>query len=61
MEMECPVCKHKERAELDTHSDGFARDMIECGHCGALWTFKEVKTIHRELIHGATNEQYTQA
>jgi len=61
MEMECPICMHKEKAQIDTHSDGYARDMIECGHCGALWTFKEVKTIHRELIHGATNAEYIQA
>jgi hypothetical protein len=35
--------------------------MIECGHCGALWSVKEVKTIHRDVIHGATNAHYLQA
>jgi len=55
--MECPVCQHQEKAELDTHADGFAHNLIECGHCGAVWTHKEVKTIHRELIHGATDVQ----
>lgn len=56
--MECPVCLHKEKVEIDTHSDGFAHDLIECGHCGALWTCKEVKTIETKLIHGATKAQY---
>lgn len=61
MKMECPVCSHQEKAELDTHADGYAHNIIECGHCGALWTCKEVVTIQRELIHGATRAEYAQA
>jgi len=49
--MECPVCRNKAHVELDTHSDGFAENLQECGDCGALWTSKGDESI---LIHGAT-------
>jgi len=49
--MECPVCRNKAHVELDTHSDGFAENLQECGDCGALWTSKGGESI---LIHGAT-------
>lgn len=35
--MECPVCKHCDHNELDLHSDGFAKDIIECDDCGTIW------------------------
>ncbi|WP_291315954.1 hypothetical protein [Desulfuromonas sp.] len=49
--MECPICKRKNHVEIDTHSDGFAENLQECGDCGALWTSKEGKEI---IVHGAT-------
>jgi len=49
--MECPVCKTRTRVEIDTHSDGFAKNLQECGKCGALWTTEGDRSI---LIHGAT-------
>jgi len=48
--MECPVCKSKTRVEIDTHSDGFAKNLQECGNCEALWTTENNRNI---LIHGA--------
>ena len=35
--MECPVCKHSNHNELDLYSDGYAKDIIECSHCGTIW------------------------
>lgn len=35
--MECPVCKHSDHNELDLHSDGYAKDIIECSDCGTIW------------------------
>lgn len=52
--MECPVCHHKEHVEIDTHADGFATNLQECGDCGAVWTVREVKHYENVLIHGAT-------
>lgn len=49
--MECPVCHGKSHVEIDTHSDGYAENLQECGDCGALWTRKAQQEI---LIHGAT-------
>jgi DNA polymerase III alpha subunit (gram-positive type) len=49
--MECPICKKSKHIEIDTHSDGFAQNLQECGDCGALWTRKAGNTI---IIHGAT-------
>jgi transposase-like protein len=49
--MECPICKKSKHIEIDTHSDGFAQNLQECGDCGALWTRKDGKTI---IVHGAT-------
>lgn len=46
--MVCPACGKSTHVEIDTHSDGFAQNLQECGACGALWTCKEEKEI---LIH----------
>jgi uncharacterized Zn finger protein len=35
--MECPVCHKKSHIEIDLHSDGYAKNLMECGDCGALW------------------------
>ena len=52
--MECPVCKNKTHVEIDTHADGFAANLKECGECGALWTARGEKEI---IIHGSTQLQ----
>ena len=49
--MECPICKNTHHVEIDTHSDGYANNLQECGDCGALWILKEDRSI---LIHGST-------
>jgi uncharacterized Zn finger protein len=48
--MECPICKDKAHVEIDTHSDGYADNLQECGSCGTLWTRKAGKAI---IIHAA--------
>ena len=49
--MKCPICHETSHIEIDTHSDGFAANLQECGDCGAVWTSKDGRTI---LVHGAT-------
>ncbi|SDM65321.1 hypothetical protein SAMN05660860_02928 [Geoalkalibacter ferrihydriticus] len=49
--IECPICKGKTHVEIDTHSDGFAENLQECGDCGALWTTRGEQNI---MLHGAT-------
>lgn len=49
--MKCPVCNSGTHIDIDTHADGFAANLQECGDCGALWTNKANQPI---LIHGAT-------
>jgi len=49
--MECPVCKDKAHVEIDTHSDGYAKNLQECGECGALWLQKDNQAV---LIHSTT-------
>ena len=43
--MKCPVCKSTSHIEIDTHSDGFAATLMECGDCGSLWTRKAGKAV----------------
>ncbi len=47
--MNCPLCKSKEHVEINCHADGFAKDTLECGDCGAIWTFSknDLKIIKR--------------
>lgn len=47
--MECPICHATAHIEVDTHADGFAANLTECGDCGALWISKEENG--SELIH----------
>lgn len=35
--MHCPICKSTKRIEIDLHSDGYAKDLLECTSCGAIW------------------------
>jgi hypothetical protein len=48
--MECPICQNKTHVELDTHSDGYADNLQECGNCGALWISRTGDPI---IIHGS--------
>lgn len=49
--MKCPVCKNAHHVEIDTHSDGYAHNLQECGECGALWINENNRSV---LIHGST-------
>lgn len=51
MTNECPICHSIDRVEVDMHADGFARNLEECGICGALWSQGRSKA---RLVHGAT-------
>lgn len=46
--MKCPICNTGTHVEIDTHSDGFAENLQECGECGAVWTTKGERVI---LVH----------
>ena len=46
--MKCPVCQGTAHVEIDTHADGFAQNLQECGDCGALWTAQGDKAV---VIH----------
>ncbi|MDY6848897.1 MAG: hypothetical protein AB7F20_10930 [Geoalkalibacter sp.] len=52
--IECPVCQGKTHVEIDTHSDGYAENLQECGDCGAVWVSKNTKNL---LVHGSTRQQ----
>lgn len=36
--MKCPVCHSHEQSAIDLHSEQFKEDIIECRHCGAIWS-----------------------
>ena len=35
--MKCPICSNTTSIEIDMHSDGYAKDLIECANCEAVW------------------------
>lgn len=35
--MNCPHCNSKNGIEIDMHSDGYAKDLLECNTCGTIW------------------------
>lgn len=47
--MTCPNCNNTKGIEIDMHSDGYAKDVLECTSCGALWLekFSEIITVSR--------------
>lgn len=49
--MTCPNCQETDRIEVDTHADGFASNLQECGTCGTLWTDRGGESL---VLHGAT-------
>jgi len=38
--MTCPNCHDGDHIEIDTHADGFAANIQECGSCGTVWTMR---------------------
>ena len=49
--MTCPSCNTTDHIEIDTHADGFAHNLQECGLCGTLWTTRGDENV---VLHGAT-------
>lgn len=47
--MKCPSCNNQHHVEVDTHADGFAENLQECGNCGALWIDRGHSIV---LLHG---------
>jgi len=37
--MQCPKC-NSTKVEIDMHSDGYAKDLLECTTCGTIWLEK---------------------
>ena len=35
--MQCPKCNSIKGIEIDMHSDGYAKDLLECTSCGTVW------------------------
>lgn len=35
--MQCPQCQSTKGIEIDMHSDGYAKDVLECTTCGTIW------------------------
>lgn len=35
--MKCPICNTSNGIEIDMHSDGYAKDLLECSSCDAIW------------------------
>jgi len=48
--MHCPKCNSKKGIEIDMHSDGYAKDLLECTSCGTIWLekYNEIITINRQ-------------
>lgn len=38
--MKCPTCSSITGIEVNLKADGFAENLLECVHCGAVWTLK---------------------
>lgn len=51
--MTCPNCHDTDHVEVDTHADGYAGNLLECGSCGTLWTTSAAETV---ILHGATHQ-----
>jgi uncharacterized Zn finger protein len=48
--MHCPNCNSKKGIEIDMHSDGYAKDLLECNSCGTIWLerFNEIITVSKQ-------------
>ena len=43
--MHCPQCNSKKGIEIDMHSDGYAKDILERTSCGTIWLEKSSEII----------------
>jgi len=44
--MNCPHCNSKNGVEIDMHSDGYAKDLLECTTCDTVWLEKSGQIIY---------------
>jgi hypothetical protein len=35
--MKCPNCNNTKGVAIDIHSDGYAKEILECSSCGTVW------------------------
>ncbi len=35
--MNCPICNSATSIEIDMHADGYAKNLMECAECEAIW------------------------
>lgn len=35
--MNCPKCNTQTTIEIVMHSEGYAKDLLECNACGTIW------------------------
>lgn len=49
--MYCPACEARNGVEIVMHSDGYAKNLLECSSCGAVWSniIDEVKVLFKQL------------
>ncbi len=38
--MNCPKCNSSKEIAIFMHSDGYAKDLLECSACGSVWVEK---------------------
>ncbi len=51
--MTCPSCNTNNHIEIDTHADGFADNLQECGLCGTTWTNRGNEPV---ILRGVTHQ-----
>lgn len=51
--MTCPSCHDTRHIAIDTHADGFAANLQECGLCGTTWTNRDNQTV---VLRGMTHQ-----
>jgi Zn-finger nucleic acid-binding protein len=39
--MNCPICNSATSVEINTHSRGYAKEIMECDNCEAIWLNKD--------------------
>ena len=41
--MNCPVCNSATSIEINTHSGGYAKGLMECASCEAIWLCEDTE------------------
>lgn len=56
--MKCPVCKNHEHIDIELHSNGFNEEIIECPHCGTIWSVNHGVT---EIVKDPQEKSFLEA